>query len=62
MNLKKKKQLILKEKKEQLLGYKATEEYLLERIKEGEISRRETLNEIRKVMEEVERQIEFFRK
>ena len=62
MNLKKKKQLILKEKKEQLLGYKATEEYLLERINEGEISRRETLNEIRKVMEEIKKQIEFFRK
>lgn len=60
MNLKKTKQIMAKEKEAELLRYKATEEYLTEKINEGEKNRQGILSELQQTIEELEKQIKFF--
>lgn len=49
-----------KEKEAELLRYKATEEYLTEKINEGEKNRQGILSELQQTIEELEKQIKFF--
>lgn len=61
MDIKQTKKIMLKEKEELLLRYKVTEEYLVERISEGESAKKEELIECRKDIKELENIIEFLK-
>lgn len=52
---------MVKEKQSELLRYQATEEYLIERIEQGEKSRRRYLIDVQKTIQELKNQIEFLK-
>ena len=54
---------LLESKEEELLSFKLTEEYLINRIEQfNEKERRENLTQVQKNLEEIKRQIKFFKK
>jgi len=59
MNIKK---ILCKEKAAELMRYKAVEEYLIYTIDRGEKSKRGHLVDVQKIIQELEKQIEFFSK
>jgi len=62
MNIKKVKRIILKQREQQLLEDKITEEYLIERINDGEKERRPALDALQKTIKEIEKQINFLKR
>jgi len=54
---------MLKDKEEELIRHQITEDYLMNRIEDNEeTARRQSLVEVRKIIHELECQIEFLKK
>lgn len=53
---------MLREKEKTLLRYKITEEYLVERISQGELEKRDDLKTCREDIKELENLISFLKK
>lgn len=53
---------MLKEKEEELLRYQITEEYLIDRVNNGETDRRKVLNTVQGNIEEIKKQIDFWKR
>jgi len=52
----------VEQKQNELLGFELTEDYLTYRINKGEKERRDNLLQIQKTIEELKKQIKFFKK
>ena len=63
MNKNKIRRAMLRDKEEELIRHQITEDYLMNRIEDNEeTARRQSLVEVRKIIHELECQIEFLKK
>lgn len=56
------KKSLLEAKKDELLRYELTKEYLTERIKQGEEKRKSSLSQVQEIIKENKKLIEFLKK